>query len=164
MPRSVFKGGKNASPALAGNNYRTCQNTFVLNVLNIAALTQCSASVSCLSVLLALRFSMAIGTSRYTGKGWVPVQLLEKDLLEKVSVGLQGTECGFCTRGWGWAPGGLFPRGKLCRWAEWLGKRDKEGADGCGGDSLGGWAALGAGVRWELCLPSMASGTPHTAF
>lgn len=126
VPRSVFKGGKNASPALAGNNYRTCQNTFVLNVLNIAALTQCSASVSCLSVSPAVLHGNWHRPA-HAGKGWVPVQLLEKDLLEKVSVGLQGTECGFCTRGWGWAPGGLFPRGKPCHWAEVAGEEGQRG-------------------------------------
>lgn len=54
-------------------------------------LTQCSSS------LPVSWFSMAIGA----GKGWVLIQLLEKNSLEKVSVGLQGAECSFCKWGWG---------------------------------------------------------------
>lgn len=77
----------------------------------------------------------------HAGKGWVVIQLLEKDLLEKVSVGLQGTECGFCKwglwsssrgdrsrQGRGWAQAGFFPGESLGHSAEvpW-----EEGQRGC---------------------------------
>lgn len=131
-------------------------------------LTQCSSS------LPVSWFSMAIGA----GKGWVLIQLLEKDSLEKVSVGLQGAECSFCK--WGRGSSSCRDRGRQgsqgsrvvffsqgksqTTLLKWLGKRDKEGEDGCRGAGLApclGWGSVGTGEGWEL--PRATSHTPHTA-
>lgn len=130
-------------------------------------LTQCSSS------LPVSWLSMAIGA----GKGWVLIQLLEKDSLEKVSVGLQGAECSFCKWGRGAAPAGTGagradrgPRGAFSQGKaqatrlKWLGKRDREGEDGCRGAGLAlcpARGSVGAREGWEL--PKATSHTPHTA-
>lgn len=62
-------------------------------------------------------------------------------------------------------PGGFFfPRGNpQATLLKWLGKRDKEGEDGCRGAGLAprlGWGSVGTGEGWEL--PRATSHTPHT--
>lgn len=76
---------------------------------------------------------------------------------------------------------GFFSQGKSqATQLKWLGKRDKEGEDGCRGAGLAprpGWGSVGTGKGWELpratshssqsshCSPGWAGlelGTPRT--
>ena len=78
----VFKGEGSTSPALAGNDDRTCQNTFVLNVLNRAE-SRCELRAFPRAVCAA---PWQRAPAAHAGKGWSTVQV-QKASLEKVSVG-----------------------------------------------------------------------------
>lgn len=78
----VFLREGSTSPALAGNDDRTCQNTFILNVLNRAE-WRCEPSAFPPAVCAA---SWQRAPAAHAGKGWGTVQV-QKASLEKVSVG-----------------------------------------------------------------------------
>lgn len=78
----VFLREGSTSPALAGNDDRPCQNTSVLNVLNIAD-SRCEPGALPPAVCAA---PWQRAPAAHAGKGWGTVQL-QKASLEKVSVG-----------------------------------------------------------------------------
>lgn len=78
----MFLREGSTSPALAGNDDRPCQNTSVLNVLNIAD-SRCEPGALPPAVCAA---PWQRAPAAHAGKGWGTVQL-QKASLEKVSVG-----------------------------------------------------------------------------